>query len=184
MFDQFAAKTGSILNSVASDLSGFTKMLAVLSAFLVPLHGIVGIMMFFLVADTLSAIYLRYRLVKARWDCDDKTTKDRMSCLALFWKVIDRDKFDKTIEKLFAYPAVALVCFVFDVMVLDIRPGEDGELLKFSLTSLMFMLICFIDMRSFLRNMGKATRSPVYGFIEKALDRKIKDRLPTEKQKK
>lgn len=164
----------SVVVDNITDMPFMAKSIALVLAFMAPIRDVVGVMMFFLVMDTLSAIYLRYRKVKDRkCDDDDPTALRRIKCVGLFWRVVDRDKFTRTVEKFFAYPAIALTCFIFDVMVLGIRPNDDGLILRFSLTNFSFVLICMMDFRSFLRNMGKATGNDIYGYIEKVLEKKV-----------
>ena len=154
-------------------------MFAILVAFVTPLHAVVGIMMFFLFADTFSAVYLHYKNIKKRVPCDEKENivVQKARCMALFWRVIDRDKFNRTVEKFFVYPAIAITCYVFDVLVLRITPSEEGLVGMLTLTNLAMTLIAFMDFRSFMRNMGRATGITIFVVLENALSKKIKDRF-------
>jgi len=158
------------------ELSTAAKMAALLLAFLAPLQGVVGVMMFFLMADTLSAIYLRYRKVKNRKvrSPEDSNMQHKIKCASLFWKIVDPSKLEKTVEKIFAYPTIALVCFVFDVAVLKIDPSAGGFIGRLSFTNMAFAFICVTDFKSFLRNMGKATGNSLYETLENHFITKFK----------
>ncbi len=173
MLRSLITRTEGVLIKVSEDLSWAAKIAAVLFAFFAPLGHIVGIMAVFLLLDTASAIYLSFKIRRKR--CVKKgqsTTVYRFRCMRLLWSVIDPDKLSRTTEKLFAYPAIAIGCFVFDSMVLGVEPA-DGSVGRFSLTNLSFILICFTDFKSFLRNMGKATGNELYKMVENLLDRKM-----------
>ena len=162
---------------MADDVSIPAKVFAVVIAFITPLHAIVGIMMLFLVFDTGSAIYLNYKVEKIKRKQCQQIKYSGLKKARIYWGTIDPEKLGKTIEKLFAYPAIALGCFVFDRLVLKIEPADAATIGNFSLTNLAFVLICLMDFKSFLRNMGKATGNEVYKIVEKILDRKLKDRF-------
>jgi hypothetical protein len=132
------------------------------------------------VFDTTSAIYLNYKIERNRRKKCQATNPNNFQKARLVWGIIDPDKLGKTIEKLFAYPAIALGCFVFDRLVLKIEPADAATIGNFSLTNLAFVLICLMDFKSFLRNMGKATGNEVYRMIEKILDRRFKNKYPDE----
>ena len=181
MFRELIPRTENVLSKITDDISLPAKIFSVLLAFITPLHTLVGVMMLFLLFDTASAIYLNYITVKDRRKRCTNLEKNNFQKARLFWGIIDPEKLSKTIEKLFAYPAIAIGCFVFDRLVLQIEPADAATIGKFSLTNLAFILICLMDFKSFLRNMGKATGNEVYKIIEKVLDRKFKDRYPDEK---
>lgn len=181
MFRELIPRTENVLSKITDDISLPAKVFSLLIAFIAPLHTLVGVMMMFLLFDTVSAIYLNYIIEKNRRKKCTHINKNNFQKARLFWGVIDPEKLSKTIEKLFAYPAIAIGCFVFDRLVLQIEPANAATIGKFSLTNLAFILICLMDFKSFLRNMGKATGNEVYKIIEKILDRKFKDRSPDEK---
>jgi hypothetical protein len=166
-----------LLSVVSQEMSWVAKALASLLAFIAPLHPLVGVMMFFLMADTLSAIYLRFTIELKRQRNCPRSYQGRLlysfRCFRLFWKVFDGSRFEATIGKVFSYPMIALACFVFDSTVLRIQPGEDGLLMYFSFTNLCFALICFYDFQSFLRNMGRATGNKIFRKIEELLTKKV-----------
>jgi hypothetical protein len=181
MFRSLLPRTEHVLMAITEDVSIPAKIAAVVIAFITPLHAIVGIMMMFLLFDTGSAIYLNYKVEKDRRKKCQNISENNFQKARLAWGIIDPDKLGKTIEKLFAYPAIALGCFVFDRLVLKIEPADAATIGNFSLTNLAFVLICLMDFKSFLRNMGKATGNEVYRIIEKILDRKFKDQYPDER---
>ena len=183
MFRALIPRLEHVLFSITEDVSMPAKLFAVLLAFITPLHALVGVMMMFLLFDTASAIYLTYKIEKDRRKKCTLINQSTYQKAKLFWGIIDPDKIGKTVEKLFAYPAIAIGCFVFDRLVLQIEPADAATIGKFSLTNLAFILICLMDFKSFLRNMGKATGNEVYRIIEKVLDRKFQNKYPDEKQK-
>ena len=183
MFRALIPRLEHVLSSMTEDVSVPAKILAIFLAFITPLHTLVGVMVMFLLFDTASAIFLNYKIVKDRRRRCTQINDSSYQKIKLFWGVIDPDKIGKTVEKLFAYPAIAIGCFVFDRLVLQIEPADAATIGKFSLTNLAFILICLMDFKSFLRNMGKATGNEVYRIIEKILDRKFQNKYPDEKQK-
>lgn len=164
---------------MSGELSVYAKLLAVVLAFIAPLYTIFACMVVFLLLDTGSAIYLNYKLtVKKHKEKLDQmgNVRRKASCIQIMWRVIDREKFGKTIEKLFAYPIVITAAYVFDTYVLGLSVGETNGSVPglWSFTNLTFVMIVFLDFKSFLRNMGKATGNELYYIVEAILKKKAK----------
>lgn len=174
--------------SVVEDGTFIAKLFALFLAFLTPLHTVFGVMLFFLMMDTITAVYLRFRInLKRQNNCKSPNINEatrKIRCWRLLWRSFEKEKFGKTIEKMVSYPIIVLCCFVFDILVLQLHPGDDGLILRFSLTSFAFVLICFYDLQSILRNMGKATDNKIYQLIENLLAKKVEEHYPYPKQKK
>jgi len=174
--------------SVIDESTAIAKLSALFLAFLTPLYTVFGVMLFFLIMDTISAVYLRFRInLKRQNNCKSSNINEatrKIRCWRLLWRSFEKEKFGKTIEKMVSYPIIVLCCFVFDILVLQLHPGEDGLILKFSLTSFSFVLICFYDLQSILRNMGKATENSIYHIIENMLTKKVQENYPHSKAKK
>jgi hypothetical protein len=178
MLRSIIPRAEKVLAIIIDDLSWIAKSLAILAAFIAPLHTVVGIMMIFLLFDTGSAIYLRFKVEKKRrMRCQKAvpTPVYRFRCMRLFWTIIDPEKLGHTIEKLCTYPIIAFGCFIFDRLVLGLEPADASSIGRFSITNLVFILICFMDFKSFLRNMGRATGNPVFKAVEGLLDNKVKN---------
>ena len=183
MFRALIPRLEHVLSSMTEDVSIPAKVLAIFLAFITPLHTLVAVMMMFLLFDTASAIFLSYKREKYKRRRCVRINDSNYQKIKLFWGIIDPDKIGKTVEKLFAYPAIAIGCFVFDRLVLQIEPSNAATIGRLSLTNLAFVLICLMDFKSFLRNMGKATGNEVYRIVEKIIDRKFQNKYPDEKQK-
>ena len=161
--------------SATGELSWMAKVFAAIAAFFAPIHTLVALMMLFLAFDTASAIYLRYKIEREK-----RRKCSTIQVPKMIWGLIDPEKLQKTIEKLFAYPVIIIACFIVDRMVLGTDVAGSATIGKFSLTNFAFIVIVLIDFKSFLRNMGKATGNEVYRVVEKMLARKIKDKFPDE----
>ena len=160
---------------MTENISLWGKIVAITVAFFAPLPSLIGLMIFFMLADTISAIMVAYQCKKlhARTMPANGTIR-RIRKFRLLMQAIDPAKLEKTTEKLFAYPLIGIVCFVFDRLLLDVAPEAIGNVLKLSVTNIAFALICATDLISFLRNMSKATGIEIARAVERFLTSKFK----------
>lgn len=170
---QIATKTATVIVDQNWVLHGIVIVFAMLA----PLENYVHFLIFLLIVDAITSIYYQAKvnLKKVKRIKGKELTKQ--SSLSVVFLTIESSRLRRTFEKLVAYIVGIIVCFLFDIIVLQITPLETGSLSYFSISNTAVLLICSVELTSILANLSKITQNPVYDTILRIFNKKVNDKI-------
>lgn len=153
------------------------KLTLAIFSTLAPIEPYTYFLIFLLVMDANTAIYLQYKenlkSVRDAYQLGEKRIRKRR----VFFATIESSKLRATLEKLVSYIFTIIICFLFDKIVLQITPLEGQPLQHFSVANIAIVLISSVELVSILANFSKITNNPVYGKIIRIFQKKVDDKL-------
>lgn len=159
---------------ITTDMPFFSKLFAVMLAFFFPLQAIVYVIVFLVFVDMITAIYLQMQ------SCSPNTSFFRH--LVLCFHVIQSHKLRRTISKLFFYIIALIAFFLFDCIILKIKPLENDILVTFSVTNLASILISITELTSIASNISKITGNPIFYTIMRIFNKKVHQQMNIDPQ--
>ena len=153
------------------------KGIVLVIATLAPIAPYVHFLVLLLIVDAATSIYYQYKQNKKKvYKC--RTVKRTTgNSLKILFETVESGRLRKTFEKLIAYVVGIIVCFYFDIIVLQIAPLEGVSLQYFSISNIAVVLICSVELTSILATLSKITNNPVYDRIIKIFNKKIDDKI-------
>lgn len=172
-FTQITTRTVTII----VNQNWLIKGVAVIFAMLAPLQNYVHFLIFLLIIDAATSIYYQFKINLRKVKKIKGTDIPHQSKLKVFFLTIESSRLIRTFEKLVAYIIGIIVCFLFDIVVLQITPLETGSLSYFSVSNTSVLLICSVELTSILANLSKITNNPVYDSILRIFNKKINQKI-------